>query len=614
MTKNRIEDYALVGDCETAALVGIDGSIDWLCWPRFDSDACFAAILGTPAHGRWLLAPTEPITARRRRYRGDSLILETMMETAAGAVRIVDFMPPRGSASDLCRLVVGERGQVKMGMELVLRFGYGANVPWVTRDDDLRLRLISGPDMAILRPPIKTHGEAQTTIADFTVEAGQTYPFVLTYSASHLAPPAAIDPQAALADTEEFWQQWSCCYRQRMRGSAVAPATQDLMMRSLIVLKAMTYAPTGGMVAAPTCALPEEIGGGRNWDYRYCWIRDATLTLLALMNAGYFDEAKAWRDWLLRAAAGNPEQTQIMYGLSGERRLLEWEADWLPGYRQSQPVRIGNAAHTQLQLDVYGELCDALHQARSGGLPESRPAWAMQCVMLDHLETIWQKPDKGIWESRGPPRHFTYSKVMCWVAFDRTIKSAEQFGLEGPIERWRASRDAIHQEVCAKAWNEKRGSFVAAYGADELDASLLLLPSVGFLPACDPRIIATVEAVEQRLLVDGFVFRHDAEWRDDIARNEGAFLACSFWLVDALLMIGRRDDAEDLLLRLFGVANDVGLLAEEFDVNRRCQAGNFPQAFSHVALVNSCHNLWHQDKPVEQRAGAPAEGEPAPSG
>jgi GH15 family glucan-1,4-alpha-glucosidase len=604
MTTARLEDYALIGDCETAALVCKDGSIDWLCWPRFDSDACMASILGTEDNGRWMIAPELATTASGRRYRGDTLILETRFETEDGAVLLIDFMPPRGKASDICRIVVGERGRVVMHMELIMRFSYGAAVPWVTRADDGGVDYVAGPDRVILRTDVRLSGQDMKTVAEFTVDEGQRIPFVLTYAASYQPRPEPIDPEAALEDSEAFWTEWSSRYRQEIDNAGTPEPWSDMMMRSLIVLKSLTYAPTGGIVAAPTCSLPETLGGARNWDYRFCWIRDATLTLLALMNGGYFEEAEAWRDWLLRAAAGNPDQMQIMYGVAGERRLLEWSVDWLAGYENSQPVRVGNAAHAQLQLDVYGELMDALHQARLGGLPESEPAWSMQKVMLEHLENIWREPDQGIWETREPARHFTYSKVMCWVAFDRGVKSAEKFELDGPLDHWRALRDEIHRDVCANAFDAEMNSFVESYGSKMLDASLLLLPSVGFLPPDDPRILGTLAAVEKRLFVKGFVFRHDAERQSDVPKREGAFLACSFWLVDAWIMIGRVDEAESLFKNLLQVANDVGLLAEEYDTEALRQVGNVPQGFSHIALVNSAHNLTHRSKPSEQRSTA----------
>ncbi|CAA9331849.1 MAG: Glucoamylase, partial [uncultured Microvirga sp.] len=522
---------------------------------------------------------------------------ETRFETDEGAVTLVDFMPPRGRNSDLIRLVVGERGRVAMHTELVIRFGFGAAVPWVTRLPDGTMRAISGPDMVVLQTPVPLHGEGLKTVAGFTVSAGETIPFVLAYGSSHLPLPDTVDPVLALSETEVFWRDWAGrCNVEGPWASAVK--------RSLITLKALTFAPTGGIVAAPTTSLPEQLGGSRNWDYRFCWLRDATLTLLALMNAGYYDEAKAWRDWLLRAVAGAPEQMQIMYGIAGERRLMEWEVDWLPGYEGSKPIRVGNAAHGQLQLDVFGEVMDALHQARRGGLVSSEAGWALQKALVRHLESVWRQPDEGIWEVRGSRRHFTYSKVMAWVALDRAVRSAEEFGLQGPVEHWRSLRATIHEDVCARGFDADLGSFVQAYGTTQLDASLLLLPVVGFLPASDLRIRGTVEAVEKHLLVDGFVLRYDSAATDDgLPPGEGAFLACSFWLVDAYVLLGRLDDAQHLFERLLAVRNDIGLLAEEYDVAAQRQVGNFPQAFSHVALVNTARNLSRATtKPAEQRS------------
>jgi GH15 family glucan-1,4-alpha-glucosidase len=593
---SRIADYALIGDCETAALVGRDGSIDWLCWPRFDSDACFAALLGTPENGRWLIAPRHPDAVITRRYRPDTLILETRFETNSGAVLLVDFMPLRGTNSDLVRLVVGERGRVDMRFELVIRFGYGSVVPWVTRLDDGALRAVAGPDMVLLHTPVAVHGENLKTVTDFTIEAGDTMPFVLTYASSHLPPPPVPDAITALEDTRAFWEGWAATCRSK----AHCPPG---VVRSLITLKALTYAPTGGIVAAPTTSLPEQLGGSRNWDYRYCWLRDATLTLLAFMNAGYYEEAHAWREWLLRTVAGSPQQSQIMYGIAGERRLTEWEIPWLPGYFGAKPVRIGNGAFGQLQLDVYGEVMDALHQARRGGLGVSESGWALQLALLEHLAKIWQEPDESIWEIRGPRRHFTYSKVMAWVAFDRAIKSAEAFGLSGPVDTWRGLRAQIHEEVCRIGYDPEIGSFVQSYGSKEVDASLLLLPVVGFLPPIDRRIHGTVAAIERGLMVDGFVRRYDTSRIDDgLPPGEGAFLACSFWLVDAYALIGRLADARALYERLLRLRNDVGLLSEEYDPAAGELVGNFPQAFSHVALVNSAFNLHRVDKPAEQRS------------
>jgi GH15 family glucan-1,4-alpha-glucosidase len=593
---SRIEDYALIGDCQAAALVGRDGSIDWLCWPRFDSDACFAALLGSEEHGRWLIAPRDVEAQVTRRYRPHTLILETRFETREGVVTLVDFMPLRGSHSNVVRLVVGERGRVTMGTELVIRFGYGAIVPWVTRLEDGTLRAIAGPDMVVLRTPVSLKGENLRTVGEFTVPAGDTVPFVLTYCSSHLPPAGPLDYASALEATEGFWTDWA--KKCRPPGHCSGP-----VIRSLITLKALTYWPTGGIVAAPTTSLPEHLGGVRNWDYRYCWLRDATLTLLALMDAGFNDEAQSWRDWLIRAVAGSPEQAQIMYGIAGERRLTEWEVPWLPGYQGSAPVRIGNAACSQRQLDVFGEVMDALHQARRHGLAASESGWAMQLAFLSHLERMWTEPDEGIWEVRSEPRHFTYSKVMAWVAFDRAIKSAEEFKLDCPLEHWRRLAAEIHADVCRRGFDRELGSFVQSYGSKQLDASLLLVPEVGFLPADDPRVRGTLRAIEQRLLIDGFVMRYDTEEsRDGLPPGEGAFLACSFWLVDAYVLQNRWADARRLFNRLLALCNDVGLLSEEYDPRAGRLVGNFPQAFTHVALVNSALNLAHGERPVEQRS------------
>jgi GH15 family glucan-1,4-alpha-glucosidase len=597
-----IEDYALIGDCETAALVARDGSVDWLCWPRFDSDACFAALLGTPEHGRWLLSP---IAAARvtRRYLDDTLILETRFETSDGVVRLVDFMPPRDSHSNLVRLAIGEIGRVAMRTELVVRFGYGAQVPWIHHQEDGTLRAIGGPDQVVLRTPLPLRHEDMKITGAFTVAAGEVMPFTLTYSPSHLVPPDPIDPPTALINAERFWRDWSG------RARVEEGERRGAVIRSLITLKALTYAPTGGIVAAPTTSLPETLGGIRNWDYRFCWLRDATLSLLALMNAGYYDEAGAWRDWLLRAVAGVPPQAPIMYSITGERRLTEWEVGWLPGYEGSRPVRIGNGAHGQIQIDVYGEVMDALYQAQRGGLASSAEAWALQQAFLEHLATIWREPDRGIWESRAPPRHFTFSKIMAWVAFDRGAKIAEEFGMKGPVDRWCEVAREIHADVCANGYDPELGSFVQSYGSKWLDGSLLLIPTTGFLPKNDPRIKGTVRAIESRLLHDGFVMRHDpAEVETGLAHGEGSFLACSFWLADALVLIGREDEGRRLFERLLAVRNDVGLLSEEYDVETQRLVGNFPQAFSHVALVNTAHNLARLSKPAEQRAGETTPG------
>jgi GH15 family glucan-1,4-alpha-glucosidase len=590
-----LEDYALIGDCETAALVGRDGSIDWLCWPRFDSGACFAALLGTRAHGRWQIAPVDPDARTRRRYRGPTLILETHIETAGGSAVVIDFMPPRGHNSDVVRLVRGERGRVAMRTELILRFDYGQNVPWVTRLPDGALTAIAGPDRVTLRTPVQLRGEGLTTVGEFEVMKGETVPFVLTYGPSHLPPPEAIDVDDSLEATNTFWQEWTNISKSDGEWA-------EAVTRSLVTLKALTYAPTGGIVAAPTTSLPEELGGARNWDYRFCWLRDATLSLLAFINAGYLDEARAWRDWLLRAGAGAPAQLQIMYGLAGERRLTEYEVPWLPGYEASRPVRIGNAAHDQLQLDVFGEVLDVLHHSRRAGIDASEAAWAFQRTVLEHLEAIWPQPDESIWEVRGDRQQFTYSKIMAWVAFDRAIRYIERAHVEGPVDRWRALRRQIHDEVCARGFDREIGSFVQSYGSKALDASLLLLPTVGFLPPSDPRVRGTIAAIEKRLLVDGFVRRYDTAATDDgLPGRDGAFLACSFWLADAYVLLDRVDDGRRLFERLLDLRNDVGLLSEEYDPRSRRLVGNFPQAFSHVALINTAHNLARAAKPAEQR-------------
>ena len=592
---SQIADYGLIGDCETAALVDRKGSIDWLCWPRFDSDACFAALLGDENNGCWRLAPADAFTTSRR-YRPGTLILETLFETETGTVALIDFMPPRAGASHIVRLVEGRGGEVAMRMDLVMRFGYGLIPPWVNRIEDGALSAVAGPSRTVLRTPIETRGEAMTTVADFVIRAGETTPFVLSYTASHLPPSAAVDPFAALKSTEAFWCEWLAACR-------IDGPYGEMIARSLVTLKALTYAPTGGLVASPTTSLPEQFGGERNWDYRFCWIRDSTLTLLAMMNAGYYEEAAAWRDWLQRAVGGDPANMQIMYGVAGERRLQEWIADWLPGHEHSAPVRIGNAAHTQFQLDVYGELMDTFHQARKGGLETTESIWALQRILVEHVGEVWDQPDEGIWEVRGMPQRFTYSRVMAWVAVDRAIKGVEAFGLEGPVERWRAVREAIQADVWAHGFDRTRNTFVQAYGQDELDASLLLLAQVGFIDPLNPAYVGTVEAIERDLLVDGFVRRYRTRETDDgLPPGEGAFLACSFWLADAYAMIGREDDAYALFERLLDVRNDLGLLAEEYDPASGRLAGNFPQAFSHIALINTAFNLTHAHKPNRQRA------------
>jgi GH15 family glucan-1,4-alpha-glucosidase len=580
-----IEDYALLGDLQTAALVGRDGSVDWLCCPRFDSAACFAALLGDEANGRWLLAPAAADATTTRRYVDDTLILETTWETGDGVVRVLDFMPPRGEAPDVVRIVEGVRGRVEMRTELVIRFDYGRIVPWVRRlDGDVRLA-IAGPDALCLRTPVDVHGEDMMTVANFTVAEGRRVPFVLTWYPSFRDLPNEVDAEQALLDTTEFWHEWigRCAYE----GDG-----HDAVHRSLIVLKALTYAPTGGIVAAPTTSLPEHIGGVRNWDYRFCWVRDATLTLIALLTAGYDEEADHWRTWLMRAAAGNPQDLQIMYGVAGEQRLTELELDWLAGYEGSGPVRTGNLASEQVQLDVYGELMDALYQARTLGLQASEHAWSLQRVLLRDLEKRWRSPDNGIWEIRGEPQHFVHSKVMAWVAFDRAVRTIEEYGLDADLERWRALRDEIHEEVCREGFDERLQSFTQYYGSGTLDASLLLIPLVGFLPCRDPRVRGTIEAVRRDLTWDGLVLRYRNEDDvDGLPSGEGVFLPCSFWLVDCLELIGDHDNAHALFDRLLGLCNDLGLISEEYDPATKRLLGNFPQAFTHLELVNSAFNL-----------------------
>jgi GH15 family glucan-1,4-alpha-glucosidase len=592
----RIEDYALIGDCETTALVGRDGSIDWLCWPRFDSGACFAALLGSSEHGRWLIAPVSPEVRVKRRYRPDTLVLETRLETESGIATLIDFMPPRGAHSHLIRIVTVKRGSVSFTTELVIRFGYGEIVPWVTKIAKGGVRAVAGPDMLLLQTSVEVRGRNLKTVGNFTVKEGETVTFVLSHGPSHLPDPPAIDPLKLLQETEQFWLDWAAKCQ-------ISGPWSQAVKRSLITLKALTYAPTGGLVAAPTISLPEQLGGQRNWDYRYCWLRDATLTLLAFMNTGYYDEARAWLAWLLRAVAGSPDQMQIMYGIAGERQLTEFELPWLPGYENAAPVRIGNEAHRQMQLDVYGELLDALHQARKGSLAPNESGWALQLAILAHLEQSWRKPDHGIWEVRSERKHFTYSKVMAWVAFDRAIKSVENFHLKGPTDRWRELRQEIHAEICHRGFDAELGSFVRSYGAKDVDASLLLLPTVGFLPPTDPRIRGTVAMIERTLVQNGLVRRYDTAQSDDgLPPGEGMFLACSFWLVDAYVLLGRHEDARRLFERLLALRNDLDLLSEEYDAKAGRLVGNFPQAFSHLALVNSACNLSHLKKPADQRA------------
>ena len=593
----RIEDYALIGDCQTAALVGTDGSIDWLCFPRFDSGACFAALLGTPEHGRWLLAPAVPVKHVRRRYRPGTLVLETEFDVEGGTVRLVDCMPPRSTTPDVVRMVVGVRGRVPMRMHLVIRFDYGSIVPWV-RKIPRGIQAIAGPDTLLLRTAADLHGVDLSTVAEFAIGEGEEIGFDLTWHPSHEPMPEECDVPAAIRDTTAWWSAWSdqCTHKGPWR---------DAVVRSLITLKAMTYAPTGGIVAAPTTSLPEWIGGVRNWDYRYCWIRDATFTLYALMLGGYLDEAKAWREWLLRAVAGNPGQIQIMYGLAGERRLTELALGWLPGYEGSAPVRIGNAAHQQFQLDIFGEVIDALHVARRHGLAADDSAWQLELQLVERVAAVWTEPDEGLWEVRGPRRHFTHSKVMAWVALDRAVKDIGRFRLSGPAERLAAVRDQIHAEICAKAYDPTRNTFVQSYGSDHLDASLLMMALVGFLPPSDPRIRGTVEAIERELVVDGFVARYPTTPDvDGLPPGEGTFLACSFWFADNLALLGRHDDARRCFERLLGLANDVGLLSEEYDPDAKRLVGNFPQAYSHVALTNTAYNLSRAPGPADIRPKA----------
>ena len=587
-----IEDYGIIGDLHTVALVGRDGSIDWLCLPRFDSGACFAKLLGTDDHGSWRLAPKGTARATHRHYQGDTLVLESEFVTDEGTVRIIDCMPIRQQHPEVVRLVEGVRGTVTMEMLLTVRFGYGQVVPWMRRTDGT-LTALAGPDALSLWTTVPTMGSDLSTVAEFTVSEGQSVPFSLSWYPATDEPPRPVDAHYAIEDTRQWWEEWvsQCTYTGDYR---------DAVVRSLITLKALTYEPTGGIVAAPTTSLPEALGGGRNWDYRYCWLRDATLTLESLMRGGFYQEAMAWRTWLLRAIAGDPSQVQIMYGAGGERRLDEWEVDWLPGYEGSQPVRIGNAAAGQFQLDVFGEVLSALYESVQPDDPEAEAAWDLQLTLLDFLEDWWREPDDGIWEVRGPRRHFTHSKVMAWVAFDSAIKTVEDHGMTGPVDRWRDTRRAIHDQVCDQGFHAELGSFTQYYGSDQLDASLLMIPLVGFLPATDPRVRGTIEAVERDLLEGDFVLRYrtvDSGEVDGLTGNEGAFLACSFWLADCLALLGREQDARALLERLLGLRNDLGLLSEEYDPAAGRLVGNFPQAFSHVSLVNSAAKITGHRKP-----------------
>ena len=593
MPRPDISSYALIGDCRSAALVALDGSIDWLCLPDFDSDACFAALLGEREHGCFRIAPVADCHTSRGYHHG-TMVLETRFVSPQGEVALIDFMALHTETPTVVRIVVGVRGTVEMRAELAIRFGYGKTVPWVRRCDG-EIEAIAGPDLVRVKTPIAMHGESLHHVGDFTVREGDRIPFTLAWSPSNLPPPPALDPEEALQECQRRWHRWS----RRCVGNG---PYQDILMRSLLTLKALTYAPTGGIVAAPTTSLPEKIGGVRNWDYRYCWLRDATFTLFALLNAGYTEEAARWRDWLLRAAAGAPSQLQVLYGLTGTRRHVEIELDWLPGYEGSRPVRIGNAASEQLQLDIYGEILDTMYFAHEAGLETTREAWAVLRALVTHLETAWQRPDNGIWEVRGPQRHFTHSKVMCWVAFDRGVKMIERFGMKGPLERWRAAREAVFTAVCSEGFDHERGAFVQSFGARDLDASLLLIGQVGFLPPDDPRFVATVNAIERELMPEGLVLRYETEPAvEGLPPGEGVFLACSFWLVDALFLVGREADARRMFDRLAGLANDVGLLAEEYDPATKRMLGNFPQALSHLALVGSALNLSRAAGPADQR-------------
>ncbi len=603
-----LEDYGLIGNMFSAALVGRDGSIDWLCLPRFDSGACLAALLGGPEHGRWSIAPEDASAKTSRAYLSDTAVLETRFHTKDGEVAVIDFMPLTEDEDkvDIVRIVRGMRGETKMQMELVLRFNYGQAAPGVRRRD-YGLSAIAGPDALELHTAVPLQGRDMKTYASFTVREGESVPFSLSYHPSHKMPQFVPDSSESLARTVSWWREWS----KHCRFECENRRWQDAVKRSLITLKLLTFKPTGGIVAAPTTSLPEAIGGNRNWDYRYCWLRDSALTLYALVNAGYREEAEAWRQWLLRAAAGHPEQLHIMYGVAGERWLPENVVPWLPGYESSLPVRVGNDALEQMQLDVYGELMETLHVAREADLSPLDEAWRMQKVLLEHLEKIWRRPDRGIWEVRGEDKHFTHSRLMCWVAFDRAVKSCEHFGLDGPVDRWRAIRDAIHADICSHGYDPGRNKFVQHYGGTALDAALLLIPQVGFLPVDDPRVAGTVAAIERELLRDGLVLRYSTDEVDDgIGGEEGAFLACSFWLADAYVMLGRTGDGAQLFERLMGLANDLGLLAEQYDSSRRRLVGNFPQGFSHIGLVNTAFNLIEVRGPARQRSerAAPASG------
>ncbi|ACA18119.1 glycoside hydrolase 15-related [Methylobacterium sp. 4-46] len=597
---SRIEDYALVGDGRSAALIGRDGSIDWLCWPRFDAPACFAALLGTAEHGHWRIAPAGPATRVTRCYRPGTLVLETTHETEAGTIRVTDYMPS-DDGLHLVRLVEGVSGSVPVRMEFVVRFDYGSAVPWVSRNEHDDLRAIVGPHKVVLRTKAPLRGVGRSTVSDFTLAQGECLSFVLSYAPSAEDDPAPIEPRKVLRRTTDAWRSWSS----RCQGGT---PWDDILLRSLLTLKALIYAPTGGIVAAPTTSLPEALGGVRNWDYRYCWLRDSTFTLLALVDAGYLDEARAWRDWLLRAVAGSPEQARILYGIAGERLLPEIEIDWLPGYEGSRPVRIGNAASQQFQLDVYGEIFDALYQAEERGMEGDDNGVRVGLALLAHLEKVWTEPDEGIWEVRGGRRHFVHSKVMAWVAFDRAVRFYERLNGDGAgdatVARWRDVRARIHAQVCERGFDPELNSFVQSYGSKRLDASLLLIAHVGFLPHHDPRVVGTVEAIGRDLMRDGFILRYDTENQttDGLPAGEGAFLPCSFWYADNLIRLGRCAEARAMIERLLAACNDVGLLAEEYDPVAKRQVGNFPQAFSHVALVNTLLNFSRAVGPAMERS------------
>ncbi len=595
----RIEDYALIGNCESAGLVGLDGSIDWMALPRFDSEAFFAALLGTPENGRWQIAPAVPVLKTTRAYREGTLVLETRFETAQGTVLLIDAMGRREGHGDVVRLVRGESGSVPMRSEIVLRPGYGTVVPWVSRLADGRIAAVAGPDRYVLATEVPLRGEDMRTVGDFTAGEGTETPFTMTWSPSYQPVPQRVEAAQILELVTEDWNRWTKSHRTETAGDWV-----EVVQRSLITLKALTHFETGGIVAAPTTSLPEQLGGPRNWDYRYCWLRDATLTLYALLTSGFLEEASAWRDWLIRAIAGSPDQMQIMYGIAGERRLAEYELPWLAGYEGSSPVRVGNAAAGQLQLDVYGEVLDAMYQARRLGLAPDDNGWNLERALVQHLETIWEQPDEGIWEVRGGRKHFTASKVMVWAAFDRAIRSIEEFGLDGPVDRWREVRATVHRQVCERGYDAELGHFVQYYGAKDLDASLLLMAMVGFLPTDDPRVVATVEAIEGQLVEGGFVKRYNEAGNVDglAGGHEGAFLPCSFWLADNYVLMGRVDEARALFERLIALRNDVGLLSEEYDSVAGRQVGNFPQAFTHVALINTAHNLSREFGPAQHRA------------